>query len=148
MPAADAPIKTLAISPATHALLMRRKLDLGLRNMDEVLRELLRKPPLRMRVEKAAKRIAAIAGRHNVRRIRMFGSAARGEDQLDSDLDLIVDFLAKADLFQLEEFQAEMGRALACTVDAITEASLHPRLRESILAEAVEIYAAGRPLAR
>lgn len=133
-------MKTIAITPGTHALLVRRKLDLGLPNMDAVLQELLGKPPLAQRVAAAQGIIALIARKYRVKRIRMFGSAARGEDGPGSDLDLLVDFVGAADLLERVDMQSELSHALACPVDLTTEASLHPRLRKAILAEAVDIW--------
>ena len=36
--------------------------------------------------------ILRLAGRYGIRRVRVFGSVARGEDHKDSDVDVLVDF--------------------------------------------------------
>ena len=78
--------------------------------------------------------------RLGVRRIGLFGSGARSTARETSDLDFLVEFRAKSfdaymDLkFFLEElFQRE--------VDLVLHDSIKPRLRRTILAEAV--YAPG-----
>jgi predicted nucleotidyltransferase len=43
----------------------------------------------------------AIASRHHASRVRLFGSAARGDDRPDSDIDLLVDFDEGSSLFDL-----------------------------------------------
>ena len=43
----------------------------------------------------------AIASRHHASRVRRFGSAARGDDRPDSDIDLLVDFDEDSSLFGL-----------------------------------------------
>ena len=48
--------------------------------------------PLRVLVESRREQVIAIAARHHASRVRLFGSAARGEDRPDSDIDLLVDF--------------------------------------------------------
>lgn len=43
--------------------------------------------------------IATLANRYGARRIRVFGSVARGEERPDSDIDFLVDFPRGYDLF-------------------------------------------------
>lgn len=43
-----------------------------------------------LRAQKGA--IAALSKQYGARRIRVFGSVARGEDRPDSDVDFLVDF--------------------------------------------------------
>jgi hypothetical protein len=74
------------------------------------------------------------------RRIRVFGSVARGEERPDSDIDFLVDFPRGYDLFSqrlpLTERLAEItGRRL----DVIPERELNPHLRDAILNEAVDL---------
>jgi len=81
--------------------------------------------------------VLAIAARHGVTTIRVFGSFARGEARPDSDLDLLIEagpirtpFFPGGLLVDLEE---ELGRR----VDLTTPAALHPLIRDQILREAV-----------
>jgi predicted nucleotidyltransferase len=81
--------------------------------------------------------ILAIAARHGVTSIRVFGSFARGDEKPDSDLDLLIEagptrtpFFPGGLLVDLEE---ELGRK----VDLATPAALHPLIRDQILREAV-----------
>ena len=39
--------------------------------------------------------ILEVAGRHGTRNVRIFGSACRGDDRPDSDIDLLVDLDSK-----------------------------------------------------
>jgi len=89
-----------------------------------------------------AKRDAIESARREfgARRIRVFGSVARGEERLDSDVDFLVDFPRGYDLFRqrlpLTERLAEItGRR----PDVIPEHELNPHLREAILKEAVDL---------
>jgi len=43
-------------------------------------------------------RIFALSGKYGARRIRVFGSIARGEERPDSDVDFLVDFPVGYDL--------------------------------------------------
>ena len=61
---------------------------------------------------------------------RVFGSVAHGTDQEGSDLDLLVDALPGATLFDLGGLQMELEELLGVSVD------LPAKYREQILAEA------------
>jgi len=78
--------------------------------------------------------------RFGVRRLGLFGSAARGDNTSRSDLDFLVEFDQKS-------FDAYMGLKdfleglFACSVDLVIADTLKPRLRATILNET--IYAPG-----
>lgn len=84
--------------------------------------------------------IHAACRRYGARRVRVFGSVARGEERPDSDIDLLVDLPAGYDLFgqrmPLAERLAEItGRRL----DLIPEHELNRHMREAILREAIDL---------
>lgn len=133
-------MKTVAVSDATHEHLVLRKLEGGLPNLDAVIQHLLGGARPSQRLAAARRTVARLAAKHGVRRLRLFGSAARGEDAPGSDLDLLVDFAGPHDLLDLAGLKADLEEALACKVDATTPAGLHPRLRAGILQEAVEVW--------
>ena len=80
-----------------------------------------------------AKEIRQIARAHGVVRLRVFGSQARGTATESSDLDLLVDLKPKRDLLDLVGFKLDLEDLLGCEVDVVTEGSLSPYLRTSIL---------------
>jgi len=67
---------------------------------------------------------------------RIFGSVLRGTDDEDSDLDLLVDPLPGATLFDLGGLQEELQNQLHVHVDVRTPGELPPRIRTQVLAEA------------
>lgn len=78
--------------------------------------------------------------RLGVRRIALFGSAARGEASAASDLDFLVEFERKSfDTYMDLKFLLE--DAFGRRVDLVLADSIKPRLREAIAGEAV--YAQG-----
>ncbi len=79
--------------------------------------------------------ILQIAARHGARNVRVFGSEARGEARTDSDLDLLVDMEPGRSLFDLVGFSQDLEDLLGRRVDVHTEASLHPRVLASVLAD-------------
>ena len=80
--------------------------------------------------------ILALAVARGARRLRIFGSVARGEDHEGSDIDLLVDMPAGTSLLQIVGLQHDIEDALGMRVDLCTERELHPNLRPRILAEA------------
>lgn len=74
-----------------------------------------------------------------VARLSLFGSVARDEAGADSDIDLLVEFApgARIGIFEFLDVQEVLASLLGVEVDLATPASLHPRLREAILREAV-----------
>jgi predicted nucleotidyltransferase len=77
-----------------------------------------------------------IAARYNLANPRVYGSAARGTDTGTSDLDLLVDALPKATLFDLGGFQDEVEEMLGIPVDVRTPGDLPAPIRARVLAEA------------
>jgi predicted nucleotidyltransferase len=80
--------------------------------------------------------ILRIAATHGARNIRLFGSAARGEDRPGSDLDLLVDMESGRSLLDLVALGQDLEELLQRKVDVITDSSVHPAIRPHILADA------------
>jgi uncharacterized protein len=94
--------------------------------------------PLRQLVESRREQVMAIAARHHASRVRLFGSAARGDDRPDSDIDLLVDFDQDSSLFDLMRMSRELEALLGRAVDVVSSGGLKTRDR-AILAESVDL---------
>jgi uncharacterized protein len=94
--------------------------------------------PLRRLVESRREQVIAIASRHHASRVRLFGSAARGDDRPDSDIDLLVDFDEDSSLFDLMRMSRELEALLGRAVDVVSAGGLKTRDR-AILAESVDL---------
>jgi len=81
--------------------------------------------------------ILALAHRYGLRRVRVFGSTARGDIHPGSDVDFLVDPGPGVSIFDLGGFQSELQDLLGCHVDVVTENGLRPRIRQRVLDEAV-----------
>jgi len=84
--------------------------------------------------------IERICAKNDVALLRLFGSAVRGEDTRESDVDLLVDFSEPKSLFDLVRIEQEFEEALGRKVDLVTSASLSPYLRDQVLGEARVLY--------
>lgn len=84
-------------------------------------------------------KIVDILRRNDVKRASFFGSIVRGEMTEGSDVDLLIEFEGRKSLLDLAHLKNELEDAISRRVDILTYRSLHPRLRDRILAEQVPI---------
>jgi hypothetical protein len=87
-------------------------------------------------LQEKKKDILEIARTHGLINIRVFGSVARGEDTLDSDIDFLVDLEKGRSLLDLGGALIRLQEILGRRVDIVTERGLHWYLRDRILKEA------------
>ena len=80
--------------------------------------------------------IRMLASRHRAANPRIFGSVLHGRDGKDSDIDILVDALPGATLFDLGGLQQALQDLLGAPVDLLTPGDLPARFRERVLAEA------------
>ena len=83
--------------------------------------------------------VRELTGRYRAANPRVFGSVLHGTDRDGSDLDLLVDALPGATLFDLGGLQVELEEALGVPVDLLTPGDLPSNFRDRVLAEAVPI---------
>jgi hypothetical protein len=90
------------------------------------------------------KKLQAFCRQYQVRRLALFGSFARGEAGPHSDVDLLVAFQpgAQVGFLTLGRMKRELAEMLQASVDLVPQDGLKPVIRETILAEARELYAA------
>jgi predicted nucleotidyltransferase len=75
--------------------------------------------------------------------VLVFGSVARGDAVLASDVDVLYEMLPGHRLgWEIEDLTDELTEVLGRPVDLVSASGLHPRLRSVVLAEARSLYAA------
>lgn len=77
-----------------------------------------------------------LRSKFKVKQIGVFGSVVRGEENEESDIDIIVELYEPIgwDLVELKEF---LEKVLNRPVDLVTKKALKPIIRDSILKEVV-----------
>lgn len=73
-----------------------------------------------------------------VQSLAVFGSVARGDDDDDSDVDLLVEFSRPIGFFGFFDVKERLAQILGRQVDLVTRDAVKPALRERILREAVD----------
>ena len=79
---------------------------------------------------------------HGAKSLYLFGSTSRDESTAMSDVDLFIDYDLDAhfNAFDLVEIKDLIERRLHRSVDLTTRDGLHPRLRQKIEREAIQVF--------
>ena len=90
-------------------------------------------------IESHREQLLSIAHRRGVTSVRGFGSMVRGDEREDSDVDLLVTLAPGISALALGGLLLDAQELLGRRVDVVTEASLHPALRDRVLADALPL---------
>lgn len=94
-------------------------------------------------VERA--RLDEVCRRYGVAELSVFGSVARGEARPDSDLDLLYVLAPGRHLgFSINRLEDDLSTLFGRRVDLVSKAAVHEAMRDAVLAEAQQLYAARR----
>ena len=83
--------------------------------------------------------LLALAERHGITDVRVFGSMSRGDSDEASDVDLLVKLRPGMTGLALAGLLGDAQDLLQRKVDVLTEGALHPALREQILQDALPL---------
>ena len=95
-----------------------------------------------VKIDEAA--LTRLCQKHGIESLRVFGSAAKGEERPDSDIDLLVRFLETKSLLELVRIEREFSEHFGRPVDLVTEGELSPYIRDEVLLQAATVYAGSR----
>jgi predicted nucleotidyltransferase len=90
-------------------------------------------------LEQHREAVRAAVSRSRAANPRVFGSVLHGEDHDGSDIDILVDALPGATLFDLGGLQIELEEILGVRVDLLTPGDISRYFRARVLAEAEPI---------
>jgi len=80
-----------------------------------------------------------VQARFGVSQLSLFGSAARGEMDETSDIDLLVEFEHVPGFFKFVELEDLLGSVLQRKVDLVMKQALRPRIGQRVMAEAIPV---------
>jgi uncharacterized protein len=90
-------------------------------------------------VERNRDDIRRIVLSHRATNPRVFGSVLRGDDTVESDLDLLVDPVPGTTLLDLGGIQVDLEALLGVPVDVVTPGDLPRKFRDRVLQEAMAV---------
>lgn len=94
-----------------------------------------------MRKQNILKTLAAhraeMESRFGVASLAIFGSVARDEAEVGSDVDILVSYIESPGMFAFLELKEYLEDILRCPVDLVTKNALKKQFREQILQEAL-----------
>jgi len=93
-----------------------------------------------MTVESIKKKIVPILKRQGVLKAAVFGSAARGEMNKHSDIDLLLKISNSKTFFDLINLKLELEEKLGHSVDIVEYGAIHPLIKSSVLKQQKKIY--------
>ncbi|MCC6924304.1 nucleotidyltransferase family protein [Novosphingobium sp.] len=88
------------------------------------------------RIEQHRDAIAELVKKRGAANPRLFGSALQEREGPDSDIDILVDALPGATLFDLGALQVELEELLGVPVDLLTPGDISPDFRGRVLRQA------------
>lgn len=88
--------------------------------------------------------ILSVAAKYGAHDVRVFGSAARGDFDASSDIDILIKLdssnLEGMRYFGvLEELEEELEQLLGCNVDVVDEKGLREKIKAEVLSEAIAL---------
>jgi predicted nucleotidyltransferase len=95
------------------------------------------RPSLALNTHREA--IRAIALRHRVTTVRVFGSVVHGDDTDDSDLDLLVEPTSETTMMDIGAIRYELNQLLGIPVDVLTPRALPDHFKSIVLSEAMPV---------
>lgn len=85
--------------------------------------------------------LAEVCHRYGVARLEVFGSVARGDTSITSDLDLLYTLEPGARLgWEIEDLSDELSALFGRPVDLVSQRALHQSIRGQVLLEAEVVY--------
>lgn len=88
-------------------------------------------------IKEHKKAMKEIAGKHGALSISVFGSFARGAENVHSDIDLLVELEPKRSLLDIISLKYAIEDLTGRQVDVVTTAGISPYLADQITKEAV-----------
>lgn len=97
--------------------------------------------PARITVSSAT--LAGFCRAHSVRQLAIFGSLARGDENADSDVDVLIDLRrdARVGLVAFQRMRDELASLFGRPVDLVTRDGLNRHIRDQVLRDAQVLYA-------
>ena len=94
---------------------------------------------IRQLLQSKRAQILKIAARHGARKVRVFGSVARGTARRNSDIDFLVEMEEGRSLLDHAALILDLERLLKRSVDVASECGLRRLVRKKVLKDAIAV---------
>lgn len=94
---------------------------------------------MKVNINQIKKKAIPILKEAGVTKSALFGSVVRGDDNKDSDIDMLVELPDGKSLLDLVRLQRKLEEALKKKVDLLTFNSIHPLLKDYIRKDQLQI---------
>jgi predicted nucleotidyltransferase len=84
-------------------------------------------------------KIVEVARKYGASNVRVFGSAARGDDRVDSDIDILVSLERGRTLLDLVGLEQDLTKLLGRRADVVVDGGISRYIEQKILSEAIAI---------
>ena len=93
-----------------------------------------------MTIAQIKEKAAPVLKKYGVESASVFGSAARGEDTPDSDVDILIAVGEKMGVYEFVGLQFELEETLGRKVDLVSKAAVNKHIKPYITKDLVSIY--------
>ena len=90
-------------------------------------------------VEQLRSELPRLQNQYSVRSLGLFGSYVRGEQNLESDLDIFIEFKNVPGMFRFLELERELSELLEVRVDLVQKNALKPAIGSRIMSEVKQL---------
>ena len=90
-------------------------------------------------MEKIKEDMPYLRERYKVKNVGVFGSYIRGDNNKESDVDILVEFHEPPTLLEFLALERYLGELIGMKVDLVMRTALKPGIRERILQEVVYV---------
>lgn len=87
-----------------------------------------------------SKNINDILASNDVAYAGLFGSFARGQENKESDMDILIRFSKPKSLFDMVHLQRIISERVGRKIDLVTEGALSPHTRKNVLEDLTDLY--------
>jgi len=96
--------------------------------------------PRRLSIEELRSIVAPVAKKHNVDRVYLFGSVARGDHNENSDYDFCVECPRIRGIFAFSGFFEELRNAVGDEIDIVDIDAIRPEFLKNIMKDGIVLY--------
>jgi len=93
-----------------------------------------------MKISINQNQIDSLCNKQNIAYLGLFGSQSRGDERVDSDVDLLIDFNETKSYFQIAKVQEELENIFQKKIDLVLRSNIKEVLKTNIFKDLKTLY--------